>query len=386
MLSNDQSPTVDTKKLKVLFVYPGPRWDLQMGLEDRLTGYSTGMRGTVLTSSGTDRRARFGNFDVIALNYFYKIQMYFNVRLLLTAIKLAWRARHEKYDLVVASDPLKAGFIAWLASRVMGAACLVEVNGDFTNWANYSDIKNPLMRKFKRSLYLRIIGFVLKRVDGIRQLYPGQLNYFKHVTQNKFVGTLFDLTNLDGFKKIDDQKVILIIGYPLYVKGIDIAIQAFKKIQHLFPDWKLKILGWYMPERDTQFFEWIKDNPQIFHHEPVLHKEMPRHIGSCGLYLLASRTEGIPRILIEAMYSEKACIAANVGGVATMFKDGESGILFQAEDVDGLAAQLARVIGDESLRAQLGENASKHAREAFSKQTYFSKTIDLYREMLNQHR
>ncbi|MFO6448757.1 glycosyltransferase [Erythrobacter sp. NE805] len=81
------------------------------------------------------------------------------------------------------------------------------------------------------------------------------------------------------------------------------------------------------------------------------------------LFVLSSRSEGMPLALMEAMASGAACVAADVGGVARTA--GGAARLVPPGDPAALAAAIASLIADEGARAALGEQARARAR-AFS--------------------
>ena len=62
--------------------------------------------------------------------------------------------------------------------------------------------------------------------------------------------------------------------------------------------------------------------------------------------VLASRTEGMPGVLIEAGLSDRPAVAYDVGAVSEVVADGETGVLVTPGDVTALAAALRRVLDD----------------------------------------
>ena len=79
------------------------------------------------------------------------------------------------------------------------------------------------------------------------------------------------------------------------------------------------------------------------------------------LFILPSSWEGMPMTVIEAMGTGLPVIAARVGGIPDMLRDGESGLLIDPTP-QALAQAIERLTKDEALRQHLGEEARKDAQ------------------------
>ena len=77
-------------------------------------------------------------------------------------------------------------------------------------------------------------------------------------------------------------------------------------------------------------------------------------------------SEGMSRVVFECLAAARPLIASRVGVVPEVLVDGEHAVLVPAGDPEALAAAMARVIGDVSLRARLGESARRLVVERYS--------------------
>jgi glycosyltransferase involved in cell wall biosynthesis len=77
-------------------------------------------------------------------------------------------------------------------------------------------------------------------------------------------------------------------------------------------------------------------------------------IASTDILVLPSFIENLPLSIIEAMASGVAVVATPVGAVPDIIRDGETGLLVPAGDVDALEAALTRLVRDGTLRRRLG--------------------------------
>lgn len=92
---------------------------------------------------------------------------------------------------------------------------------------------------------------------------------------------------------------------------------------------------------------------------------------------LASRTEGLPMVLLEAMACGVPCVATAVGGVPALLADAD-GELVEPGDVSAMSAALGRLCSDESLRRRVGSAA----RDCILTRYRQADMIDAYRDEL----
>jgi glycosyltransferase involved in cell wall biosynthesis len=102
-------------------------------------------------------------------------------------------------------------------------------------------------------------------------------------------------------------------------------------------------------------------------------------LAASDVMLLASRTEGMPGALIEAGMAGVPVVAYAVGGVPELVRDGETGLLVEKGDVDGLARCVLKLLDDESERAAMGERAREHCRAGFDIAAVAPRYAELYR-------
>lgn len=354
---------------------PGPKFDLEWEFGARLEGMSTFSEGFLVTGSSKAQSLAIGSYEVVATLY-----EPFTARGLLRSrlryINQCFRtARHAKetnrpIDVVLTYDPLLTGTIGWMLATRCRAKLICEVNGDYTNIANFMNVKSQLMRSLKRYSAGLLARFNLSRASGIRTLFSSQLSALGYMPgRDQIVMQIPEFVNAAAFKNLGEERTVLLVGFPFYVKGVDIAIAAFKRLAPSFPDWRMEIIGHY-PDT-SQLDAAIGDCAAISHHRPVLHREMNEYVGRCGIVLQCSRTEAMGRVLVEAMAAGKPRIATRVGGIPTVVMDGEDGILVESEDVDGVASALSRLMSSPDLRRRLGAAGARRIEREFSAERYF---------------
>ena len=99
------------------------------------------------------------------------------------------------------------------------------------------------------------------------------------------------------------------------------------------------------------------------------------------IFILPSRAEGHSNALLEAMACGLPVIATKVGGNLDVLNNNENGILVEKENPEQLANAINRVLNDNKLAEQLGENAIKTVVRKYSMESTVSRYIELYSEL-----
>jgi glycosyltransferase involved in cell wall biosynthesis len=80
-------------------------------------------------------------------------------------------------------------------------------------------------------------------------------------------------------------------------------------------------------------------------------------VDDATVLVLPSRSEGLPRVIIEAACRGRAVVGTTAGGIPDLVRHGENGLLVPPEDVAALADALVRVLSDRQLAERLGAAA-----------------------------
>jgi glycosyltransferase involved in cell wall biosynthesis len=95
-------------------------------------------------------------------------------------------------------------------------------------------------------------------------------------------------------------------------------------------------------------------------------------------FVLASKFEGLPLTIIEAMFAGLPVIASNVGGVGELVRDGRNGLLFDSDDEDELTAKIQHLIRNPEERLRMGREGRAIAHGEFTAERMTRQYEDLY--------
>ena len=124
----------------------------------------------------------------------------------------------------------------------------------------------------------------------------------------------------------------------------------------------------------------LKKNVKVNFLGSIPNNEMPEHYNMYKVYVLCSRYEGNPKTLLEAMACEGAVIGTDVPGISEVVRHEKSGLLVQ-EDQDSLRSAILRLMSDQILCAQIGQQARRQIIENNSLESALSNEYSAYNRL-----
>lgn len=277
-------------------------------------------------------------------------------------LRRCWRVRSVlrgmQADVILAMMPHESvvGVVA-----ATGLRTRVVVSERNAPWHRRQDRIWTLMRKLVYRLsdaqvaQTRPIADWLERHTGSRRL---------HIIPNAVQSPLPSGTPVIAPPADPARKLIVAAGTKPWQKGFDLLIEAFAGIADTYPDWDLAIPGLH-PDREEEGLtgQAVLDRARAagLEHRVLLPGHagnMPDWYGAADLFVLSSRFEGFPNVLVEAMSQGCACVAFDCDtGPRDIIEDGENGLLVAPLEATPLADAMARAMGDDALRDHMGAQA-----------------------------
>lgn len=113
-------------------------------------------------------------------------------------------------------------------------------------------------------------------------------------------------------------------------------------------------------------------------------QDVTRLLAGAGVFALASRWEGFPLSILEAMRTGLPVVASDVGGSREAVEHGVSGYLVPRDDVAGFRAALTRLCTNAGLRSEFGSAGRGRYLQHFSLEQMLRKTHALYEQVWHE--
>lgn len=111
-------------------------------------------------------------------------------------------------------------------------------------------------------------------------------------------------------------------------------------------------------------------------------EDIPGLMRAANLFVLTSRWEGMPNVVLEAMAAGTPVVTTDVEGVRELIADGESGLIVNSFCPKEIRTAVERCLADSGLRSRMAESAQQYVKQSFTTQLMIQKYDELYRRLL----
>lgn len=159
-----------------------------------------------------------------------------------------------------------------------------------------------------------------------------------------------------------NNKVVLSVGRMHPQKGFDMLIEAWAKVKKQDNEWKLRIAG------DGDDFQKVKNKAIELQVEDSVEflglvNDVDKEYLDASIYVMSSRFEGFPMVLLEAMSFGLPVVSFDCHtGPRDIIKQNEDGLLVSPNDTDELANQLLKLMKNDELRYEMGQKAKENIK------------------------
>jgi glycosyltransferase involved in cell wall biosynthesis len=293
-------------------------------------------------------------------------------------LNLAKYLIENKFDVIHA----QAGIVPCILGYLLGVKmCLEHKHGlDFTE----KERKNMnLGKRFYESFKKHFVDYTFTGCERDRLFL---INYFNYKPE-KVITIYNGVEDYDSNEVADNPEDCIRIGTICrlsFQKAPEVIIELAKVLKQSGNGKKYIFDIWGDGELRVELLDLIKsynleDNVFLKGYAYNL-KEV---YSSFDLFVLTSRYEGIPYVILKAMSAKVPVVATEVGGINEVIKNNYNGLLVQFGDLDALVKSVKDIMNDSNLRRTLVENAYLDFQNKWTIDKTVSKVKDIYLENLS---
>ena len=221
-------------------------------------------------------------------------------------------------------------------------------------------------------------------VDYFRDTYGRETQFIPNGVMPDDNPSPPDMATLEELR-IEPERFVVVIGRLVQEKRVEDAVRAFLKMRNGFPRMKFVIVGEGPPGAYLDRLKSLASEHVIFAglRKGVGLETLFRHAAA---YVTASEMEGLPMSLLECMECRTPAVASAIAPHRQLLEgvDGYD-LFFEVGDADGLARQLAKVLGDRRCAAAVADAQQRFVRANYSWPVLAERTERMYHEAIARH-
>jgi glycosyltransferase involved in cell wall biosynthesis len=277
--------------------------------------------------------------------------------------------REQPFDCIVVYSHMTTGLCGVILKLLTGAKLVIEVMTS-PQHVNLTNRPKPSLRDWLMHGWSDIcLHISLLSADRVHLLAPQQITGYRLLRSiRRSVFPDFVVASAAQRTTEPEERYVLLVGAPWYLKGVDLAIQAFRRLEEDFPGVKLRLLG-HFPEREV-LDQLVGTSTQIEIMKAVPNNQALRIIHGALVLIHPTRCDGLPRVLMEAMSAGIPVIASRIGGIPHIVRDGKNGFLIPPNDAGALEDRLQTLLSDVDLRERMGNAGRLLAQQEFTERRW----------------
>ncbi|MCA9907085.1 MAG: glycosyltransferase, partial [Anaerolineae bacterium] len=232
--------------------------------------------------------------------------------------------------------------------------------------------------------------FALRHADGLRSVSGMTRQQLEAYAPTAPMHQFMAWTDSAAFTEksravpLSKSQNVVYAGVLIPRKGVHILIEAFVQIASRFPQTMLYLVGdaWINEAYTQQLKAQVEQfglRSRVVFVGAVSQQALAAYLGRARVLVLPSFSEGLGRVLVEAMLCGTPAIGSAVDGIPDVVQDGINGYLVPPGDVDALTHRIAGVLDDLEIEA-MGARAQAFAKTFFSPEAY----VEGYRHLLDE--
>jgi glycosyltransferase involved in cell wall biosynthesis len=256
--------------------------------------------------------------------------------------------------------------VAFLVARRLAGArtkVILDVQGD---WHEATRLYGSSLRRLLNPVNDALAPLAVRRADAVRTVSTQTTGLVRALGVEP-AATFPSYVDAEAFLarppvQLPEPPRAVFVGVLERYKAFDTLVDAWRRAAPRVPDATLYIVGGgTMRDRARALVAELPEQTEWS--ERLTADEVARAMDDAWLVCLPSRSEGLPRVALEAACRGRAIVGGDRAGIPDVVDHEVNGLLVDPDDVDGLAAALVRLLSDRQLAQEFGAAARRTGEE-----------------------
>tara|TARA_Y100000589_G_scaffold88069_1_gene82302 strand:+ start:405 stop:1547 length:1143 start_codon:yes stop_codon:yes gene_type:complete len=259
---------------------------------------------------------------------------------------------------------------------------------------NHGNFKSQLLEQrdnayISKFIFLTefIVKFVFKHVDILRGVNEQNSNYFKKYNSNLKIYNFPAWIDSSIFlpRSSEERKDLLFVGNIIKRKGVYFLIDSLSTFLLENQNIKLRIVG---KKEDFKYYEKINNfinkkklQKSVIFLGEIKQEKIAEYMNSSKILIMASSSEGLPRVLIEAGFCGLPSIASNIDGIYDPFSLKGGTLVYELNSQNEFMENVYSLYNNEALWVELSKQSLKLSEEIAGKGSFAQNWEDLINVM-----
>jgi glycosyltransferase involved in cell wall biosynthesis len=278
---------------------------------------------------------------------------------LLLPWRIAQELRRFDPDVVIAQNVHETALA--LAARTAArsrARIVLDLHGD---WRVATRLYGSPLRRLLNPLGDLLGPLAVRRADAVRALSATTVSLVR--AEGIEPAAVFPAyVDVAAFRagppaRLPVRPAALFVGVLERYKGFDVLVRAWPAVAEELPDATLRIVGRGALAAEAAALA-ARFPGRVMWTPSLSAGEVAAALDEATVLVLPSRSEGLPRVAIEAFCRGRGVVGCLAGGIPDIVTEEETGLLVEPGDPASLASALLRVLGDRPLAERFGAAAA----------------------------
>lgn len=174
------------------------------------------------------------------------------------------------------------------------------------------------------------------------------------------------------------------VGRIFYEKGINELISAFVRLQKVYPNIGLRLIG-FMEEKLYPVEQWVKDEINTNSHIDFFgfQKDVRPFLLGCNAFVFPSYREGFPNVVMQGGALGLPQIVSDINGCNEIIIQNQNGIIIPPKDVEALYNAMKFFLENPAEITRMSNNARKMITDRYERTKIWELMLNEYNRLIN---